>query len=69
VKTPRRIWLQFEVTRDAIGTTLRQTTIFDPHGLAGLAYCYVLYPIHHQIFEGMLKKIGQAALATHATRK
>jgi uncharacterized protein YbjT (DUF2867 family) len=65
LKTPGRIWLQFEVTRDAIGTTLRQTAIFDPHGLAGLAYWYVLYPIHHRIFEGMLRRIGQAALATH----
>jgi uncharacterized protein YbjT (DUF2867 family) len=64
MKTPGRIWLQFEVNGDKSGTTLRQTAIFDPHGLAGLAYWYVLYPVHYLIFEGMLRRIGQAAVAS-----
>jgi uncharacterized protein DUF2867 len=63
MKTPGRIWLQFEVDGDEAGTTLRQTAIFDPHGLAGRAYWYVLYPIHYLIFDGMLRRIGQAAIA------
>jgi uncharacterized protein YbjT (DUF2867 family) len=63
MKTPGRIWLQFEVDGDEAGTTLRQTAIFDPHGLAGLAYWYALYPVHNLIFEGMLRRIGQAAIA------
>jgi uncharacterized protein YbjT (DUF2867 family) len=63
MKTPGRIWLQFEVNGDQGGTTLRQTAIFDPHGLAGLAYWYALYPIHHLIFAGMVRRIGQAAIA------
>jgi hypothetical protein len=64
MKTPGRIWLQFEVNGDESGTTLRQTAIFDPHGLAGLAYWYALYPVHYLIFEGMLRRIGQAAIAS-----
>src|SRR6266550_975271 len=64
MKTPGRIWLQFEVDGDQSGTTLRQTAIFDPHGLAGLAYWYALYPVHYLIFEGMLRRIGQAAIAS-----
>ena len=64
LKTPGRIWLQFEVNGDQTGTTLRQTAIFDPHGLAGLAYWYALYPIHHLIFEGMLRRIQRAAIAS-----
>jgi hypothetical protein len=64
MKTPGRIWLQFEVDGDQAETTLRQTAIFDPHGLAGLAYWYALYPVHYLIFEGMLRKIGQAAIAS-----
>src|SRR6266705_152673 len=64
MKTPGRIWLQFEVDGDQSGTTLRQTAIFDPHGLAGLAYWYALYPVHYFIFEGMLRRIGQAAIAS-----
>ena len=62
LKTPGRIWLQFEVDGDQAGSTLTQTAIFDPHGLAGLAYWYALYPIHHLIFEGMLRRIRQAAI-------
>jgi uncharacterized protein YbjT (DUF2867 family) len=64
MKTPGRIWLQFEVNGDEAGTTLRQTAIFDPHGLAGLAYWYALYPVHYLIFEGMLRRIGEAAIAS-----
>ena len=63
MKAPGRIWLQFEVDGDQAGATLCQTAIFDPHGLAGLAYWYALYPVHHLIFEGMLRRIGQAAIA------
>src|SRR5690349_12562869 len=64
MKTPGRIWLQFEVDGDHAGSTLCQTAIFDPHGLAGLAYWYALYPVHYLIFDGMLRKIGQAAIAS-----
>jgi hypothetical protein len=64
MRTPGRIWLQFEVNGDEAGTTLRETAIFDPHGLAGLVYWYALYPIHYLIFEGMLRRIGQVAIAS-----
>jgi uncharacterized protein YbjT (DUF2867 family) len=64
MKTPGRIWLQLEVDRDEGGSTVRQTAIFDPHGLAGLAYWYALYPVHHFIFEGMLRRIERAAIAS-----
>jgi uncharacterized protein YbjT (DUF2867 family) len=64
MKAPGRIWLQFEVDGDDRGSTLCQTAIFDPHGLAGLAYWYALYPIHYLIFGGMLRRIGRAAIAS-----
>ena len=64
MRAPGRIWLQFEVDGDQSGSTLRQTAVFDPHGLTGLVYWYVLYPVHHLIFEGMLRRIGQAAIAS-----
>jgi hypothetical protein len=62
LKAPGRIWLQFEVDGDHRETTLRQTAIFDPHGLAGLVYWFVLYPVHHLIFQGLLRRLGQAAV-------
>jgi uncharacterized protein YbjT (DUF2867 family) len=63
MKSPGRIWLQFEVDGDQAGATVCQTAIFDPHGLAGLAYWYALYPVHYLIFDGMLRRIRQAAIA------
>jgi Protein of unknown function (DUF2867) len=66
LKAPGRIWLQFEVNGDGGGSTLCQTAIFDPHGLAGLAYWYALYPIHYLIFGGMLRRIGRAATTSDA---
>jgi hypothetical protein len=67
MKTPGRIWLQFEVDGDQTGATLCQTAIFDPHGLAGLAYWYALYPVHHLVFGGMLRRIRRAAIASRGS--
>jgi hypothetical protein len=62
MKLPGRAWLEFEVQGDASVTTIRQTAIFDPLGLSGLLYWYVLFPIHHFIFAGMLRGIVAAAI-------
>jgi hypothetical protein len=67
MKAPGRIWLQFEVDGDESESTLRQTAIFDPHGLTGLVYWYALYPVHYLIFEGMLRRIARAAMASGGT--
>jgi uncharacterized protein YbjT (DUF2867 family) len=61
MKLPGRAWLQFEVKESQAGSVVRQTAIFDPVGLTGLAYWYGLYPIHRAVFKGMLRGIGQAA--------
>jgi uncharacterized protein YbjT (DUF2867 family) len=63
MKLPGRAWLEFEVTANGQSSTIRQTAIFDPVGLSGLAYWYALYPLHHFIFAGMLR--GIVAAATH----
>ncbi|MEO8563144.1 MAG: SDR family oxidoreductase [bacterium] len=61
MKVPGRAWLQFEVAREGDGSVVRQTAIFEPRGLAGLAYWYALYPLHALIFSGMLRGIAVAA--------
>jgi uncharacterized protein YbjT (DUF2867 family) len=61
MKVPGRAWLQFEVTSRGDHSEIRQTALFEPRGLAGLAYWYALYPIHGLIFAGMLRGIGAAA--------
>ncbi len=64
MRLPGRAWLQFEVTPlDDVRTEIRQTAIFDPAGLSGLAYWYALYPVHALIFRGMLRAIARRAEA------
>jgi uncharacterized protein YbjT (DUF2867 family) len=64
MKLPGRAWLEFEVTGDASGSTIRQTASFDPVGPLGRAYWYALYPVHHLVFGGMLRAIARAATRT-----
>ncbi len=61
MKLPGRAWLEFEVSPDEQGSTIRQTAIFDPRGLAGLAYWYGIYPLHQFVFAGMLRNLARAA--------
>lgn len=61
MKLPGRAWLEFEVTGSEDGSLIRQTAIFDPVGIAGLAYWYAMYPLHLLVFGGMLRGIARAA--------
>jgi len=61
MKLPGRGWLQFELDPVAGGTLITQTALFDPAGLAGLAYWYGLYPLHRIVFRGLLCGIVRAA--------
>ena len=63
MKLPGRAWLEFEVEGDADHATIRQTAIFDPIGLFGLVYWYIIYPLHQLIFAGMLRGIATASVA------
>lgn len=56
-----RAWLEFEVNGEANGSLIRQTAIFDPVGLGGLMYWYLVYPWHQLVFGGMLRGIAHAA--------
>ena len=61
MKLPGRAWLQFEVDGGDDASILRQTALFDPHGLLGALYWYALYPMHRLVFRGMLEGIADAA--------
>mgnify|MGYP006271044435 CR=1 FL=1 len=71
MKVPGRAWLQFEVEPAehegaggvVRGAQVRQTAIFDPRGLFGLAYWYALWPLHELVFAGMLRAIARRAEA------
>jgi uncharacterized protein YbjT (DUF2867 family) len=65
MKVPGRAWLEFEVDGDGGEgrSVIRQTAVFDPAGLSGLAYWYLIYPLHALVFRGMLRGIAAAAEA------
>ncbi|RMF57428.1 MAG: DUF2867 domain-containing protein, partial [Bacteroidetes bacterium] len=44
-----------------------QTAFFEPHGLSGLLYWYVLYPAHRIIFRGMIRALVRRAEANATT--
>jgi uncharacterized protein YbjT (DUF2867 family) len=58
MKLPGRAWLEFDVAECAGGSVIRQTAIFDPVGVAGLLYWYLLYPVHKLMFARMLQAIA-----------
>ena len=59
MKVPGRAWLEFQALPQAGGQTLlSQTAFFEPKGLLGLLYWYVLYPIHSLIFSGLIRRIA-----------
>ena len=58
MKLPGRAWLQFLLTPGSTGETrLRCWAWFEPRGLAGELYWWLLYPVHCLIFQGMLRAI------------
>ena len=68
MKLPGRAWLQFEVTpaEDGHGSVIHQTAEFDPVGLGGLAYWYLVWPVHAAVFRGMIRGIAKAARQSNA---
>lgn len=68
MKVPGKAWLQFEVTVPEGETcpVLTQTAFFAPKGLSGIAYWYLLYPLHGLIFGGMIRRLAERALAIAA---
>jgi uncharacterized protein YbjT (DUF2867 family) len=63
MRLPGRAWLEFDVVPSAGGSRLRQTAVFDPVGLAGLIYWYLLMPFHAVIFRGLLRSIARRAVS------
>jgi hypothetical protein len=68
MKLPGRAWLEFDVGPAAGGAIIHQTAVFEPIGLLGLLYWYVLLPVHALIFGGLLRAIGRLAVQGDADR-
>jgi uncharacterized protein YbjT (DUF2867 family) len=61
LKLPGRLWLQFDVNAADHHVSIRLTTVFDPAGYVGLAYWYLLYPVHRAIFAAMLRGLRRVS--------
>lgn len=70
MKVPGKAWLQFEIIpQGETGVRIIQTALYEPKGLTGLLYWYLLYPIHRVIFQGMIIAIAHRAEALSTTRE
>jgi uncharacterized protein YbjT (DUF2867 family) len=62
MKVPGLAWLEFEADRgDDAPTLLRQTAFFAPRGIVGLAYWWLLYPVHALLFSLLARRIARRA--------
>jgi hypothetical protein len=62
MKVPGRAWLEFRAEPYGASTVITQLAQFEPRGLAGVLYWYLLSPIHELMFRGMLRHIAAAAV-------
>jgi hypothetical protein len=67
MRLPGRAWLEFSAEPDGSSTVLKQTAQFEPSGLAGLLYWYLLWPVHVVMFRLMLRRVADAALHPRKT--
>lgn len=63
MKLPGQAALEFNIEPDdeTQSSTLHMTARFKPKGLLGLAYWYSVLPLHHFVFNGMLRGMKRAA--------
>ena len=63
MKLPGRAWLQFEVLPDPGGCRVEQTAFFEPRGILGYLYWYLVLPTHRFVFPGLIGALKQRAEA------
>lgn len=61
MKLPGYATLEFLLMDDSAGTVLTQTARFRPKGLWGILYWWAVSPLHHFVFNGLLRGIEAAA--------
>jgi hypothetical protein len=61
MRVPGRAWLQYEIEPTEDGCRLVQTAFFEPRGLSGRLYWYLLLPAHLLIFRGTIRELARRA--------
>jgi len=62
MKLPGKALLEFVVTANARGCRIEQVARFQPRGLLGILYWYAVSPLHHFVFQGMLRGIERQTI-------
>ena len=69
MKLPGEAWLEFDADWLSDGRTrLTQTAFFEPRGLLGFLYWYLLFPFHGLIFSEMASRIAALAEQSELTK-
>jgi uncharacterized protein YbjT (DUF2867 family) len=58
MRNPGKAWLEFVLEATDSGTTVRQCALFAPHGLAGHAYWWAVWPMHGLVFPSMARFVA-----------
>jgi uncharacterized protein YbjT (DUF2867 family) len=61
MRVPGKAWLVWESRPHEGGSQLIQTALFQPRGLGGVLYWYLLYPLHGWIFSDLARAIADIA--------
>ena len=62
LKAPGLGWMEWRIkAHDDGDLTISQIAYFAPHGLIGFLYWYILHPVHHLVFTGLIKAIVRQA--------
>jgi len=64
---PGKAWLEFHLEHRDGMTYVSQDALFEPRGLGGQIYWYVVSPFHFFIFPTMLRNIVKAARKSHTS--
>ena len=65
---PGKAWLEFNLSRKDGKTVVQQDALFEPRGLGGQLYWYIVSPFHFFIFPTMLRNIVKAARRESAAK-
>jgi uncharacterized protein YbjT (DUF2867 family) len=62
LKAPGGGWMEWRIKEQPEGDVLiTQVAYFAPHGSLGFLYWYILLPVHHLVFTGLLRAINRQA--------
>ncbi|TFU17515.1 SDR family oxidoreductase [Thermus tengchongensis] len=61
MRLPGKAWLEWQALPEGEGARLVQTAYFEPVGLTGFLYWWLLYPLHRRIFSDLARAIVREA--------